>query len=142
MFDQALYAKATEIAWANKEMFSGIVLMMGNFHTMCNFMSSIGKMFGDAGLRDLAVESGVIAEGSINKVLDGKQYNRAVRLHKLMFEALMRVAWRGFCTQFRKGTEQEVEMLDKSLIVLAEIHQKQGRRQAFKIGGADRGYLF
>ncbi|CAM1326887.1 Uncharacterised protein r2_g3585 [Pycnogonum litorale] len=70
--------------------------MMGNFHTICNFMSSIGKMFGDAGLRDVAVESGVIAEGSINRVLEGKQYNRAVRLHKLMYEALMRLIWKGF----------------------------------------------
>ncbi|KAG0725200.1 hypothetical protein GWK47_039080 [Chionoecetes opilio] len=53
-------------------------------------------MFGDAGLRDVAVESGVIAEGSINRVLEGKQYNRAVRLHKLMYEALMRIIWKGF----------------------------------------------
>ena len=35
-----------------------------------------GELPFDAGLRDLAVESGVITEGSINKVLDGKQYNR------------------------------------------------------------------
>ena len=50
--------------------------MVGNFHSICSLLSTIGKLFGDAGLRDLAVESGVIAEGSINKVLDGKQYNR------------------------------------------------------------------
>ena len=59
-------------------------------------MSSIGKVFGEAGLRDIAVESGVIAEGSINKVLEGKQYDRAVRLHKLTFEALMWLVWKGF----------------------------------------------
>ncbi|KAG0712285.1 hypothetical protein GWK47_018839 [Chionoecetes opilio] len=68
----------------------------GELPYICNFMSSIGKMFGDAGLRDVAVESGVIAEGSINRVLEGKQYNRAVRLHKLMYEALMRIIWKGF----------------------------------------------
>ena len=33
---------------------------------------TIGKLFGDAGLRDLAVEPGVIVEESINRVLDGK----------------------------------------------------------------------
>ena len=65
-------------------MYDKVVLMMGNFHTsICNFMSSIGKMFGEAGLHDIAVKSGFIAEGSINKVLEGKQYNRVVRLHKL-----------------------------------------------------------
>ena len=61
--------------YKNKNLYGKVVLTMGNFHTICNFMSSIGKMFGDAGLRDLAVESGVLAEGSINKVLKGKQYN-------------------------------------------------------------------
>ena len=42
------------------------------------------------------MESGVITEGSINKVLDGKQYNKTVRLHKLTYETLMRLAWSGF----------------------------------------------
>ena len=67
--------------------------MMGNFHSIYNLLSTIGKLFGDAGHRDLAVESGVIAEGSI---IDGKQYNRAVWLHKLTYETLIRLAWSGF----------------------------------------------
>ena len=67
VFDQALFAKATQVAWKEPHVYDKVVLMMGNFHTICNFMSSIGKMFGEAGLRDIAVESGVIAEGSINK---------------------------------------------------------------------------
>ena len=29
-------------------------------------------------------------------MLDGRKYNRAIRLHKLMYEALMRLAWAGF----------------------------------------------
>ena len=78
VLDQALFAKATEIVWKQPHLYGKVVLMMGNFHTLCNFMSSIGKMFGKAGLRDVAVESGVIAEGSINKVLEG---NSAVVLY-------------------------------------------------------------
>jgi hypothetical protein len=60
VMDQALYAKATEVAcWKQQIKFESIVLMMGNFHIICNLLSIIGKMFRDAGLRDLAVESGV-----------------------------------------------------------------------------------
>ena len=59
-------------------------------------MAVIGKRYGDAGLKDLAVESGVIAVGSITGILDGKKYNRAVRLHKLVYEALLRTAGRVF----------------------------------------------
>ena len=92
--DQALYARASEVIWKHQLQFENIVLIMGNFHIICNLLSIIGKMFGSAGLRDLAVESGVIAEGSIDKVLEGKQYNRAVRLHKLTYEFLLRQAWK------------------------------------------------
>ena len=102
MCDQALYAKVTEIVW--KHSLQSVVPMMGNFHTVCNFTSSIGKLFGDAGLRDLAVESDVIAEGSVNKILEGKHYNRAVRLHKLVYEALMRLVWKSF-VDYLKDTQ-------------------------------------
>ena len=66
---------------------------MGVFHTACSLLSTTGKRFQDAGLRNLCVESGAIAEGSVAGVLDGRRYNRGVRLHNIMYEALMRLAW-------------------------------------------------
>uniref|UniRef100_UPI00358FD6F1 uncharacterized protein isoform X1 n=1 Tax=Myxine glutinosa TaxID=7769 RepID=UPI00358FD6F1 len=82
VFDQALYAKAAEIVWKHDK-FKNIIIRMGVFHTICNLLSIIGKRFQDAGLRDLCVESGVIAEGSISDVMEGRKYNRAVRMHKV-----------------------------------------------------------
>ena len=55
------------------------------FHTICTFLSVIGKRFQDAGLRDVIIESGVIPEGSVFGV---RTYNRAIRSHKLMYEAM------------------------------------------------------
>ena len=55
------------------------------FHTICTFLSVIGKRFQDAGLRDVIIESGVISEGSVFGV---RTYNHAIRFHKLMYEAL------------------------------------------------------
>ena len=49
----------------------------------------IGKRFQDAG--DACVESGVIADGSAAGVLECGSYNRAIQLHKIMFEALNRL---------------------------------------------------
>ena len=96
VFDQALYAKATEIIWKHRDTFSEVIPRMGAFHTLCTLLNIIGKRFQDAGLRDLCIESGIIAEGSVEKLLLGKQYNRAVRFHKLLYEALQRLAWKGF----------------------------------------------
>ena len=87
VMDQALFAKAAEITWKQKELFPNILLRMGTFHTICNALSILGKRFRDAGLKDICIEAGIVAEGSINGVLDGKHYNRAVRVHKHIYEA-------------------------------------------------------
>lgn len=84
VFDQALYAKATEILWKEEDLMKDIIPRMGVFHTVCTLLSIIGKRFQDAGLRDLLIESGVIAEGSVEGALEGSKYNRAVRAHKLL----------------------------------------------------------
>ena len=112
VLDQALYSKATEIAWKHHERYNNVILMMGNFHIICNLLSTIGKLFGDAGMRDLAVESGVIAAGSVDKVLEGKHYNRAVRFHKLMYEALIRVAYKGFVEWLDINRPEDATSLD------------------------------
>jgi len=97
-FDQAIYAKAQEIIWSTNGEFSNVVVRMGAFHTSMTFMAVIGKRFGDAGLMSLMVESGVLASGSAPAVLNGKHYNRAIRLHKLVMEALQRLRWQEFLT--------------------------------------------
>ena len=96
VFDQALYAKAAEIKWKHMDSFGRVVLRMGAFHTTCCLLSILGKRFANAGLRDIIIETGIIAEGSVSAVLDGRMYNRAVRCHKLLYEALLRITWKGF----------------------------------------------
>ena len=114
VFDQALYAKAAEIVW-KQDQFQNIIIRMGTFHTVCNLLSTIGKRFQDAGLRDLCVESGVIAEGSVTGVMEGRKYNRAVRLHKLVYEAMVRMAWKGFLPWLQAKHVEEVCNLEETL---------------------------
>jgi hypothetical protein len=61
------------------------------FHTALTFLAIIGKRFGDAGLSDLLIESKVVAFGSVPAVLEGRQYNRAMRAHKIVIEAFQRL---------------------------------------------------
>ena len=123
VFDQALYAKATEIQWKHSEKFKDLVLRMGVFHTTCTLLSIVGKRFQDAGLRDLCVESGVIAEGSVSGVLDGRRYNRAVRCHKLMYEALMRLAWKGFQSWVEENHPDKRGTVDVFFDSLDELYE-------------------
>ena len=95
--DQALHAKACEIAW-KEQRFSDILLRMETFHTICNMVSIAGKQFGDAGLRDILIESQIVAEGSVSGLLYGKKHNRSVRAHRCVYETSMRLAWREVIT--------------------------------------------
>ena len=94
--DQAIYAKTIEISWKHQELLQDLVLKLGTFHTIGMLLVVIGQRFGAAGLTNIVIESKVITEGSVEKTLNRKHYNRAVRLHKLMFEACMRLVWEGF----------------------------------------------
>ena len=98
VLDQAIYCKAQEILWKHKEQFSRVVLRMGAFHTCLTFLATIGRRFGDAGLADFTTEAGVLGSTAAAAVISGKHYNRAVRAHKIVMEALYRVLWRKFET--------------------------------------------
>ena len=56
---------------------------MGGFHLIMMLLGVIGTRFGDASLRELAIESDAIADGSIERVLNDKNYNSSLRLHKI-----------------------------------------------------------
>lgn len=93
VLDQAIYRKAQHIIWEHPTQFERVVPCLGAFHTACTYLAVLGKRYGDAGLADILVESGVLGSGSIAGVLEGKHYNRAVRMHKLVAEALERLRW-------------------------------------------------
>ena len=118
-FDQALYAKAAEIIWKHSEQFQKtIIIRLGAFHTLCTLLATIRKRFQDAGLRDLGIESGIIAEGSNNGVMDGRKYNRAVRLHKLVYEAMIRLAWKGFRSWLELHYTTDIIHMDETFRII------------------------
>ena len=77
-----------EIQLKEPEKFSSFFMIMGTFHILLIFLGIISRRFKDAGIKDAGmkdvyIQSGIVAEGSIDLVLRGKQYNRAIRAHKL-----------------------------------------------------------
>ena len=105
------------------------VLRMGVFHTICSLLGIIVKRFLDAGLRDLADESKVITEGSVDRVLNGQQYNRGVHLHNFFYEALKRLAWKGFLDWFQKNQAAEQQcLLEDSGILFVSLHSQPPRK--------------
>jgi hypothetical protein len=91
-FDQQLYAMAKQVQWSQPDVFCNHIIRLGGFHTLSCFIAAIGKLWGDAGLKDLLVESSVYASGTVKLMLNGKEFNRAVRALILAYETL-RVLW-------------------------------------------------
>ena len=77
--------------WKHRELFSKLIILLGGFHLLVMLFGVGGARFGEADLRELAIQSEIVAKGSIDRVMFGKHYNRAVRLHKVTYEALMRL---------------------------------------------------
>lgn len=129
VMDQALYAKAMEIIWKHQQNFPNILLRMGTFHTICNSLSILGKRFGDAGLKDICLEAGLVGEGSIKGVIDGKHYNRAIRVHKYIYEALMRLAWQRFPSWVEENAPEKSAVVnsfvEKIRSMILELNQAQ-----------------
>lgn len=86
--DQQLYAVAQQVKWSIPDQFPKHFIRLGGFHTLCCYISALGKIWGDAGLRDILADSGVYAPCTVDQMLQGKQFNRAVRGLTLVYEAL------------------------------------------------------
>ena len=109
-------------------------------------LSIIGKRFQDAGLRDLCVESGVIAEGSVARVLGDRRYNRGIRLHKLMYEALMRLAWQGLRPWIEENHKECKRIVENFFSETAELYddicEDQFQRHMTSTSSVDFIHLF
>lgn len=91
--DEGLYCKARELAWLR----SDDCKHLGGFHISLNYMKAIGQHFADDGLTsDVLIESGVYNEVTVNNIMSGKCWNRAMRCHKLTMEALWQLFWSMF----------------------------------------------
>ncbi|CAG2218901.1 unnamed protein product [Mytilus edulis] len=100
-FDQHLYAIAKQVELAMPDTFKTHIIRLGGFHTLSCFIASIGKLWGDGGLKDLLIDSSVYAAGTVDQMMCGKQFNCAVRALTVVYEALV-VFW---LSSFFNGTE-------------------------------------
>jgi len=98
VFDLDIYAKAQQIRWSSKVL-QGRLVRLGEFHTAMCFLGIIGKRMTMSGFEDLVIEAELAAQGSLNGVMNGHMYNRAIRTHKIMSEALRRAQIQQFLRQ-------------------------------------------
>ena len=90
-FDLAVAKKAYSLVWQNPDVFSDVIERMGSFHLTCSYMGALGKKMRCSGFQEILIESGICASSSIKQIMRGKHYDRALRVHKIVYEALERL---------------------------------------------------
>ena len=112
VYDQAIYAKAYQIKCKEPEKFKSVFLMMGTFHIIMTFLAVLAIRFKDAGLKDLVIQSVLVAEGSVDTMFSGSRaYKRAVRAYKILYEAFSRL----LLEKFKKEHPKTVKALYDSI---------------------------
>ena len=122
--DQQLYSKAKELQWSRPDDCKSLLVRLGSFHTALNFMRVIGQHFTDSGLLEVWTESGVYGENTANNIIAGKSYNKAIRAHKLTYEAVWRIYHKLF-QEWLQEKEVDTELIDQSLSLLVTAFQEQ-----------------
>jgi len=87
--DHHVYVLITQLNAENPNKYRDIVPFLGPFHTQFVMMSAIYTRYKGSELGEVLVAGGVIAEGSVDRALQGKHYKRGLRCLRLMYEALI-----------------------------------------------------
>ena len=80
--DQAIHAPSQEVKWTFYEEWKKIHLRLGGLHTALTHMGTAGNHVAGSELVDIWIQSGIITEGALDKILRGKDYKGGMKLHK------------------------------------------------------------
>ena len=105
-----------ELKWTVPEFKDALIPRLGGLHISMNFLKVIGQHTEDIGLVELWVESGLLGPNTAEKVKDSKSYAKAVRAHKLTWQAL----WRLLIPQFRRYLEDKDAEMCQALMTAIE----------------------
>ena len=108
--DLAAAKIALDIIWHAPNKFQNVIIHLGGFHIMCSYLGALGKMMSGSGFEDVIMQAGVCAGGSMDKVMNGKHYNRAMRVHQLMLDAVERLLLDTFCDQYYDNLQFPAEL--------------------------------
>ena len=89
--NQSVYAHIVELKNENPQKFVDILPILGSFHIEVGFMSVMYKLLKESNIGNLLVEADLIAQNSVVQALRGGHYNRATRLYKVFYEAMLRI---------------------------------------------------
>ena len=112
-FDLGVCMKAYPILWRSPDTYKDHIVMIGSFHTVCAYLKMVGKKMDGSGFSDVLLQAGLMSSGSLQGVITGKNYSRAMNCHKSFAEGLERMLLRKF--EALKGGLLEQKLPEESM---------------------------
>ena len=117
-YDLGVCMKAYPLIWNNPVKYEKHIVLIGTFHIVCAYMKMIGKKMNGSGFCDILIESGLMTSGSMQSVISGSGYARAINCHKSLMEGLERLLWRKFCEYNNENKDVKDKIEDAKTYVL------------------------
>ena len=76
------------LKWVVPEYKDSLIPRLAGLYTSMNFLKVLGQHIQDSGLPAIWIESGILGPRTVERVLAGKDYNKAARVHKITFQAM------------------------------------------------------
>jgi hypothetical protein len=71
---QAIYEIVLALKNKHPQKYENLIIRMGGFHIAQNFLGAIGHLMKGSGLEDILVHAEIALEGTVNKLMGGKNY--------------------------------------------------------------------
>ena len=88
--DQAIHMPSMEVKWTYDEEWKNLRYRMGGLHNLLVMMATIGNHVEGSELCEIWIQSGIITEGSLDKILRGKDFKGGMFLHKVTLQTCWR----------------------------------------------------
>ena len=80
--------KAYHVVWNNPDLWSDILIHLGDFHAMIILFSAIGNYLAVNGFEEMVFQGKLCTTGSIKAVMKGKHYNQCWIIHEAFAECI------------------------------------------------------
>lgn len=121
--DMSIYLIAKKIQQSTEE-FQELILRIGTFHLQKNFLRCLGQYIEGSGLDSILIEANVYGSNTLAAILKGTQYNRGIRAHKLMYEALRSIQFSLFIDYIHSSEDDTSNNPIQELVIsLQEIRE-------------------
>jgi len=122
-YDLDVGNRAIKIQVTERPRFDNIFIMFGAFHLQMCLFKAIGKVIKESGMADMLVEAEVLAPGSLNGIIECKNFNRCKRLHPMLALAFETLHFHQFCS-----TYHDMDTVS-ALIKASTLDNKEARDQ-------------